>query len=607
MKNPALTLMVLFLLIGVSVCAHADWRVEEAGWHVSAHGQIMCLDCHGDVTKGALHPDPASVNRPSGNSFRAEQCTGCHDSALSELEAGGHGGQPLKVGQDYQRCGDCHDPHTQPRLSSPGSFDRARPAQGQCGRCHEPRDRLPALPAADEACMACHRSWDLKLPGAPAHSRTLCLACHGPESASVQAGKAAGVPVLDMGPEGFRPHQDVACLSCHPQAARYEHSRQKPGDCRQCHARHGEAVAHDAHLLVACGACHLNQVLPRKDKNSGLIGWVRPEGEPSRLHDMRLSDDESSCRRCHYRKNAVGAAAMVLPAKSVLCMPCHAATFSAADTTTLLALIVFAAGLAASLSYWFSGALPGADGLFQKIIWIVREVIGTVFSVKIFGIAKNFMREGLLQLKFYRRSPSRWLIHGLMAWPLVLRFLWGVVALLGSRWAPGREWPWALLDKNHPVHGLFFDATGLMILIGAAVAILRAAAGPAAKLPVMPRPDRLAPGLLGAIVGVGFVLEGMRIAMTGYPPGSAYAFVGDALSRLFYGVSGLEDIYGYLWYIHAGLTGAFVAYLPFSRMFHIVLAPVLLAVNAAGSHRTGRTGNNNSNEMVRDRRERHGG
>jgi nitrate reductase gamma subunit len=164
-----------------------------------------------------------------------------------------------------------------------------------------------------------------------------------------------------------------------------------------------------------------------------------------------------------------------------------------------------------------------------------------------------------------------------------------------------------MLDKNHPVHGLFFDATGLMILIGAAVAILRPAAGPAAKLPAMPRPDRLASGLLGAIVGVGFVLEGMRIAMTGYPPGSAYAFVGDALSRLFYGVSGLEDIYGYLWYIHAGLTGAFVAYLPFSRMFHIVLAPVLLAVNAAGSHRTGRTGNNNSNEMVRDRRERHGG
>jgi nitrate reductase gamma subunit len=152
---------------------------------------------------------------------------------------------------------------------------------------------------------------------------------------------------------------------------------------------------------------------------------------------------------------------------------------------------------------------------------------------------------------------------------------------LGSLWAPGRDWPWAMLDQNHPAHGIFFDGTGLMIIVGAAVAILRRASSPSAQLPAMPRRDRLASGLLGAIVGVGFVLEGMRIAMTGYPTGSAYAFVGDALSRFFFGVSGLEDIYGYVWYIHAVLTGAFVAYLPFSRMFHIALAPVLLAVNAA--------------------------
>jgi hypothetical protein len=79
----------------------------------------------------------------------------------------------------------------------------------------------------------------------------------------------------------------------------------------------------------------------------------------------------------------------------------------------------------------------------------------------------------------------------------------------------------------------------------------------------------------------GFALEGIRIAMNGYPAGSSYAFVGDAVSRFFYGVAGLEDIYGPVWYLHAVLTGAFAAYLPFSRMFHIVLAPALLALNAA--------------------------
>jgi hypothetical protein len=579
MKSLILVIGGLFLSIGVGGNAYANWVLDEARWHVSAHGQIMCLDCHGDVDRGALHPNPANVIQSPGSFIRPEQCSGCHDSVLSELEAGRHGGKPLESGQGYQRCRDCHDPHTQLRISNPGSFDPTRLLQSQCGSCHEPREKLPALPSADEACMACHRWWDLAAPGAVQHSKTLCLACHGPDRPAVRAAKAASLPIIDMGPEGFRPHGDVACLSCHPQAAEYRHSRQKPSDCRQCHVRHGEAVTHDAHLSVTCEACHLKQVLPRRDKESGLIGWARQASNPSRLHDMALTDDEGSCCRCHHGANPLGAAAMVLPAKSILCMPCHAATFSAADTPTILALIVFVVGLASSFSYWLSGSIPGLNSTspIHKGVWIARELIKSIFSINFFCIAKKIV----LQFKFYRQSPSRWLIHGLMVWPFFLRFLWGIVALMASLWAPGRDWSWAMLDKNHALNGMFFDATGLMVIVGAAVAMLRSRSSPSAKLPAMPRHDRLASGLLGAIVGVGFVLEGMRIAMTGYPPGSAYAFVGDALSRFFFGVSGLEDTYGYVWYLHAGLTGAFVAYLSFSRMFHIVLAPVLLAVNAA--------------------------
>jgi nitrate reductase gamma subunit len=43
----------------------------------------------------------------------------------------------------------------------------------------------------------------------------------------------------------------------------------------------------------------------------------------------------------------------------------------------------------------------------------------------------------------------------------------------------------------------------------------------------------------------------------------------------------LTGIYGYVWYLHAILTGAFLVYLPFSRMFHMIMAPVGLAMNAA--------------------------
>jgi nitrate reductase gamma subunit len=82
----------------------------------------------------------------------------------------------------------------------------------------------------------------------------------------------------------------------------------------------------------------------------------------------------------------------------------------------------------------------------------------------------------------------------------------------------------------------------------------------------------------------GFILEGMRMSMTGSPVGASYAFVGDAIGRLLAGVE-LTGIYGYLWYLHAMLTGAFLIYLPFSRMLHMISAPVVLAMNAASDHR----------------------
>lgn len=578
--------MGLLLLIGVGASAHANWLVDEARWHVSVHGQIACLDCHGNKSSSGVHPEPGVVNRSLKDFFRAEKCEACHEQVWSELKSETHAGRPLRTGQDYSDCIDCHDPHYQLRANDSSSrYNPALPLREQCGACHERRDHLPQLDPADEACMLCHRWWDAWDPMAAEHSRTLCLTCHSRSSRAAGGAGLSRVAVPDMGPEGFTPHREIACLACHPQAARFGHSRQTAADCRQCHVRHDEAVAHDAHLSVSCGACHLKQVTPYKDRATGNIGWARQSqaDTASRIHNMVFGKDQASCRRCHHHANPLGAAAMVLPAKSILCMPCHVATLSASDTITRLALIVFALGLAGSISYWFSGSLPGASaaGPIRKGIWIIREITKTIFSSKIFGILKILVLDGLFQMKLYRLSPSRWLVHGLIVWSLVLRLLWGLVALVASRWAPGKDLPWAMLGKNHAVHGMFFDVTGLMIIVGAGVAILRSGFSLSAKLPAMPRHDRLASGLLGAIIAVGFGLEGIRIAMTGHPPGSAYAFIGDGLSRFFFGTSGLEDIYGWVWYIHAVLTGIFVAVLPFSRMFHIILAPVLLAVNAA--------------------------
>jgi nitrate reductase gamma subunit len=93
----------------------------------------------------------------------------------------------------------------------------------------------------------------------------------------------------------------------------------------------------------------------------------------------------------------------------------------------------------------------------------------------------------------------------------------------------------------------------------------------------------LALGLMAGIVVVGFILEAARIAMTGAPARAGWAFVGYGLSHLF-SQAGAQAAYAWLWYVHAVFTGAFLAYLPFSRMFHILIAPVVLMINAAKGH-----------------------
>ena len=562
----------------MSICvggtAHANWLIDETLRHVSAHGRLECLECHADVAQAGRHPRPERVDRTAGDSFDPERCTGCHRSVADDLEKGEHGGRPADTASDYIRCIACHDPHRQMRSSDAGTFDPARPAPAQCGNCHEPQRRLPAPSRDDDTCLACHSRYDLKSPAGVRASRTLCLACHGREDDSLRTGVVGRVPVVDLGHDGLKPHQAVACLTCHPYSAQYGHSGRATADCRQCHVRHPEATAHDAHLSVACEACHLSEVLPVKDRQTGAVRWARQSGQPSRVHAMALLKGEDACRRCHRSPNAVGAAAAVLPPKGILCLPCHAATFSAGDATTLSALIVFGIGLAGSLAYWFSGPKAETHG--------GRSTHGAGRAA---AALRALFFDGLLQRAFYRQSPGRWLVHALIVWPFLLRFLWGIVAWAGSRWTPAAAWPWVMLDKNGWAHALFFDLTGLVVVAAVAVAILHGRSqGAAAGLPGMPRHDRVSSGLLGAVVLVGFVLEGVRIAMTGFPPGSGFAFVGDAISRFFHRSSGLEDIYGWVWYAHAVLTGLFVAWLPFGRMFHIVLAPVLLVLNAWESH-----------------------
>jgi len=322
---------------------------------------------------------------------------------------------------------------------------------------------------------------------------------------------------------------------------------------------------------VACGSCHLQGTQPERDPKSRHVIWKRAfkPGQVSRVHEMSIQDKDASCRHCHMPDNRIGAASMILPAKGIICMPCHAGTFSVGDTTTVLTLIVFIAGLVIVFSYVLTGAGSGFESK-------------ALFSSKIGAILKALFLDVLLQRRLYKQSPKRWLIHSLIFYPFAFRFVWGIIGLVGSLWKPEWTWVWPMLNKNGPATAFLFDLTGIMLILGLSFAFLRGQKQRTGQFPDLPRQDLLALGLIAAIVVIGFILEGMRIAMTGFPENSCYAFLGYSIGRLLFSAASLTGVYGYVWYVHAILTGAFIAYLPFSKLLHIIISPLVLLGSAVG-------------------------
>ncbi len=592
-KIPLMLFPVLFALVGPR--AEASWLIDAERFHVSAHGQISCQDCHEEISIPERHPDPRKIGRERMGIFDAGRCYSCHDDVESDLDRGIHGKEKARDPWAYEKCTACHQPHYQALLAdkAEGKLDPARPIKEQCGSCHERKTSLPKPSVEDEACMACHLSVPADDLQASARIARLCFNCHG--LAGAKAAEMAGMPVSPINEKAYRntPHSSISCTVCHPGAVSSGHASKSTGECRQCHlSRHDEKVAHDAHVGVTCEACHMGNVEPFRDPVTKRVEWrrkKRPDRE-SGIHRMvATTDDETACTRCHFQGNQLGAVAMVLPSKSILCMPCHTATFSVRDTTTVISLVVLLFGMASVLSYWLSATLNGTKekGAVGKLIKLSGQAIRAVFSRGFPLIVKAIIIDVIFQRRLLRQAPARWCIHSLIFLPFVFRFGWGIVALTASLIKPEWSWYWFMLDKNDPVTGLLFDVTGIMVISGVCLAGFRGIKERTRRSPDLPGQDYLALSLMAGIILFGFLLEGVRIAMTGAPGGASYSFVGYAISRCFSDISVLEDAYGFLWYFHAVLTGAFAAYLPFSRMFHIVMGPIVLAMNAVSAQRRG--------------------
>ena len=440
------------------------------------------------------------------------------------------------------------------------------------------------MEAEKKLCWRCHRQPNLNSSEGIRASILLCMDCHRKKDVEK---KVDGRPVslyLDEKEYGKTVHRRIACVECHDGIATSPH-RTSLIECASCHGYHGEGKAHDPHRSVNCEACHHDSKEVIKDPKTGrVVLMMVKEGVPLKLTSHRLADfkKNKACEKCHFTENKLGAPIRVLPAKSLICIECHSGSISLNDPVSIIAFILFMGGVGITLSVWFKGTLGAPTySTHEKISYLGEKIWQVVFSRKILTLLKVFVVDVLLLRGILKESLSRWTIHSFIYLPFFLRFFIGLILLIVSKCFPTSPSVAMLLDKNYPLIAFIYDLLGLCVIIGIAGATMRRFQKKFENRPSGGQ-DMIVLALLGAILITGFFVEGLRILLTAIPPAVALpSFIGYPLSFL----SGLfpfrwEWVYPYGWYVHAVLTGLFVIYLPFSKMFHILVSPMVLLINS---------------------------
>jgi heterodisulfide reductase subunit C/nitrate reductase gamma subunit len=300
-----------------------------------------------------------------------------------------------------------------------------------------------------------------------------------------------------------------------------------------------------------------------------------------------------------------------------------------------LSIIVCAIGLTIRLVTWFSqgispATLAGSTG--SRTTAAVRGLVSTVFSIKILQILKSLIVDLLFQKRIFDKNYLRWSAHTLIFSGFILLFLFHALGSVVSE---------SLFSNYQPTLNPFLflrNIFGLMVLAGLGLAVYRRIKLKPQRLKTYPG-DWAAIVFVAVIILSGMLLEGAK--MTSYStyqrmvdeysaaadeaealaleaywvsenglaspnfkqlPGvdqieageavhsescidchasNTSAFASYALSGIGQGIIALigdSAAVTMFWYLHILACLGFLAWIPFSKMFHIVSAPVSLVI-----------------------------
>jgi len=235
---------------------------------------------------------------------------------------------------------------------------------------------------------------------------------------------------------------------------------------------------------------------------------------------------------------------------------------------------IFFVGMLFNFMVWMEGkGLKGAPE--RRLLRLIAKALRFVFSRR-FGKVMSVLYSDAIHLpKLKEASIARWFMHFLILGGFVLTFVLDIVVTISLDFFKYQpmidETGWAKMW----LRDFAFDLTGFMILVGLCFyAVRRFILRP--KMVRTELPDAVSVIFLLAVVLGGFIVEAFGIAggIDGHTVNQEYSFVGYALSLLM--PSSLGAYYDQVWLIHGVMSALLIAYIPFSKLFHMVATPIAI-------------------------------
>ena len=212
----------------------------------------------------------------------------------------------------------------------------------------------------------------------------------------------------------------------------------------------------------------------------------------------------------------------------------------------VLALIIFGYGLYKRIRLWKLGRPEDRSGDIGKRCWSV-------------------IKNGIAQISVLReRAPGS--MHMAIYSGLVVLTIGTFLVLLQADFSIR-----ILFGQFYLWYSLILDLFGVIFIVGILFAAFRRTVIRPARLNII-WDDAVILPLLFIIAVTGFLLEGTRIAAT-QPEWAAWSPVGYAIARWYSPESAVMS-HRILWWVHMLLSMAGIAYVPYSKLFHVLVSPV---------------------------------